>query len=501
VRAAVFIGVVSLAAYSGRRAMAANAIAASALVVLALNPADLFRVGPQLSFLAVGTLAWCGSLRWFRRGAEVDPLDRLIRESRPLPMRAARNAGWWFGRLFVAGAAIWLVALPLIMARFHLATPVALVLGPLLWLPVAFCLLCGFGTLLLGWLVPGAGTLFGAGCNAGLGLLERAVQISHDLPYSHFWVPGPTEWWLTAFYAALLLLVMAPRLRPPRRWCVGLLAGWMAVGFLPPLIRQAESDRFACTFLAMGHGSATVLELPGGQTMLYDAGRLGSPQGGARSVAAYLWSRGITRLDALVISHADADHYNAVPELLVRFPVRVAYVSPMMFEEPLPLALVTLRDSLSAAGTEIREIWAGDRLATGSDVDIQVMHPPRRGVLGSDNANSLVLAVEYRGHRMLLPGDLESPGLEDVIAEAPYDCHILMAPHHGSRRSDPPGFAAWSSPEYVVVSGGFRDDVAPVAATYRQVAASRVLHTAASGAIRFELVGEKLKITTWRTNY
>jgi hypothetical protein len=65
----------------------------------------------------------------------------------------------------------------------------------------------------------------------------------------------------------------------------------------------------------------------------------------------------------------------------------------------------------------------------------------------------------------------------------------------------PPGFAAWSSPEYVVVSGGFRDDVAPVAATYRQVAASRVLHTAASGAIRFELVGEKLKITTWRTNY
>ena len=50
-----------------------------------------------------------------------------------------------------------------------------------------------------------------------------------------------------------------------------------------------------------------------------------------------------------------------------------------------------------------------------------MLHPPRKGVLGSDNANSIVLAIEFQGRRLLLTGDLESPGLDDVLAEEPYD--------------------------------------------------------------------------------
>ncbi len=73
--------------------------------------------------------------------------------------------------------------------------------------------------------------------------------------------------------------------------------------------------------------------MPGGETLLYDAGRLGAPTGASRAVAGYLWSRGITHLDAIVISHADADHYNAVPALLDQFSVGSVYVSPVMFEE------------------------------------------------------------------------------------------------------------------------------------------------------------------------
>src|SRR6187402_1839882 len=105
---------------------------------------------------------------------------------------------------------------------------------------------------------------------------------------------------------------------------------------------------------------------------------------------------------------------------------------------------------------------------------------------GRDNANSLTLAVEYGGLRILLPGDLESPGLEDLMAEEPYDCDILLAPHHGSRRSDPPGFAAWSRPEWVVISGGGGDDIGPVVQTYERSRA-RVGATKDFGTIEFHL--------------
>jgi competence protein ComEC len=47
--------------------------------------------------------------------------------------------------------------------------------------------------------------------------------------------------------------------------------------------------------------------------------------------------------------------------------------------------------------------------------------------------------VEYQGRRLLLPGDLESPGLDELLAESPLDCDVLLAPHHGSLQSDPPG--------------------------------------------------------------
>ena len=76
--------------------------------------------------------------------------------------------------------------------------------------------------------------------------------------------------------------------------------------------------------------------------------------------------------------------------------------------------------------------------------------------------------------------------MEDVTAELPYNCDILLAPHHGSRRSDPPGFAVWSTPNWVVISGGGSDDIAGVRQTYER-AGARVLATNEAGAVRFSV--------------
>ncbi len=61
----------------GRRPLGFNSLAAAALVVLAVNPAELFRAGAQLSFLCVAGLIWWGP-RWIRSAGRQDPLERLI---------------------------------------------------------------------------------------------------------------------------------------------------------------------------------------------------------------------------------------------------------------------------------------------------------------------------------------------------------------------------------------------------------------------------------------
>jgi competence protein ComEC len=491
VRAATLLVIFYAARYLGRRALARNSWAAGSLVVLALNPAELFRTGPQLSFLAVAVLIWAAERpcsRW-----QVDPLDRLLAESRPWPVRALRSLGRTLWQVTLVALLVWLATLPLVMLRFHLFSPVAVLLGPLLGPLVTAALVSGFALLLLGWLAPPLGAVCGFICDWSLAGLEGVVAWARDLPGSYFWTPGPSAWWVGGAYATLAVMWAFPQCRPPRRWAVGLLAGWIAVGFGAAL-RPRPAERLDCTFVAVDHGCAALIQLPSGATLLYDAGRLGAPETGARSIAAVLWSRGLTRLDAVLVSHADADHYNALPELLERFDVGVVYVSPMMFKRRTK-ALDALRAAIARHGVPIREVWAGDRLRGGGGVKLDILHPPRRGGAASDNANSIVLALEYAGRRILLPGDLEPPGLDDLLATPAYDCDVLLAPHHGSRRSDPPGFAAWSKPECVVVSAGHRPD-ATVGAAYRKGGA-RMLPTAERGAVRVVIQPGALKVETF----
>ena len=194
------------------------------------------------------------------------------------------------------------------------------------------------------------------------------------------------------------------------------------------LVSRIPRDSLTCTFLSVGHGCAVVIELPDGRTMLYDAGHFGSPENGAETIANFLWSRGITRLDAVVISHNDADHYNAVPDLLVRVPARVVYVSPVMYRRP-SRATDALREFFAQNRIDVREIAGDQRFVTPTNphpVTIDVLHPPQSGVRGNDNANSIVLELAYQGKRVLLTGDLEGDGLARVIELPPRDVDALL---------------------------------------------------------------------------
>lgn len=499
VRASVLVTVMCAARFFGRQAFNFNTLAAAGIVVIVLNPSAFFQAGTQLSFIAVATMACAPFVAGPTQVA--DPLARLIAETRPLAVRAARRFWSAICRATGLSAAIWLVALPLVMYRFHLVSPIATVLNPIVCLPMAVALFAGIGVMLLGGIAPGLAGVCGWVCDVSLWSMEWCIECALAWRGNHWWLPAPPLWWVLTFYGAAATWLLWPRFRPPRRWISALASMWFAMGFwltLGPAARvhRREPPELACTFVAVGHGTSVLLEFPGGATMLYDAGRLGTASAGARSISSVLWSRGITHLDTVVISHADADHFNAIPDLLARFSVGVVYVSPVMFRHD-ATALAPLRESIVSHGIPLRELSAGDRLSTRDRVQLTVLHPPEAGVVGSDNANSIVLLVEYDGRRILLPGDLESPGLEDLLGGTPLDCDVIMAPHHGSSRSNPIGFAQWSSPEHVVISGGLSRDATPVKSAYES-AGGRVYHTAELGAIQVSIRDSRYQVTTHR---
>ena len=156
------------------------------------------------------------------------------------------------------------------------------------------------------------------------------------------------------------------------------------------------------TFVDVGHGSSILIELPDGRSMLYDAGSFGSSSFGARNIASVLWNNRIEHLDAIVLSHADVDHFNAIPELCEKFSVGVVYMSPAMREDNFP-TIKQLIDVLQAHDVRIELLAMGDCLL-GSLCKINVLSPPVFGTDDSDNSNSVVVMVSYENRKVLLTG-------------------------------------------------------------------------------------------------
>lgn len=509
VRATILIVTVCIGLLWGRSAFGFNTLAFAGLVVLAYQPSALFLAGPQLSFLSVAAMIYFAP--WLTKQPIVDPLDRLIQESRPWFVRAIRWLGGHIYRTWLTGVVVFSVTLPIVWMQYSLVSPIALGLNVLVWLPITIALFAGFGVLLLGPIAPPLGTLCGRLCDGCLWFMESCIEYGQQVPGNHVYLPPPPWWWVLLFYVVFLAWMILPMLRGRHWLAIGLIVGWLAVAYAFPTLRQqlaaAEQDHpLRCTFVAVGHGTSCLLELPEGRTLLYDAGRLGSPTGAARPISAVLWSRNITHIDALVISHADTDHFNAVPELLKRFDIGVIIVSPQLFDQLDQPAVRELKAVVDASGIRVETISASETIRLGDmpgedAVRMEVLHPPALGVAGSDNANSIVLLVEYSGRKILLPGDLESPGLDDLLAELPIDTDVVMAPHHGSLRSDPKGFGNWSRPEFVVLSGDRNlEDVPTIDAvmnSYRQIG-SDVFHTAQHGCVTFTLRAEKVEVETFR---
>ncbi|MFV1967726.1 MAG: ComEC/Rec2 family competence protein [Pirellulaceae bacterium] len=500
VRASILITCLCLARLSGRQNQPFNTLAFAGMLVLAWNPSHLFQTGPQLSFLAVAALI-C-SRHWLGRPfLPVDPLDRLIVQTRSWPRRAVRRGWHAVWRLSAASGIIWVASLPLVMYRFHLVSPVALLVNPVVSLPMATSLFSGFGVLLSGWMLPPLAAVCGVACDASLYLIEWCVQVSLSVKGGYFWTPPPPLWWVLGFYAGAGSLVAMRRFRPSLRRCALLTTAWLVLGIGLSRVQRCwhevcNRDRLTCTFASVGHGTSVLLELPQGKTLLYDAGRRGSSTSVAQSIAGLLWSRGIVHLDGIILSHADSDHYNALPELLERFSAGAIYVSPLMFQED-SAPLRALRESVADAGLSFRELVAGDRLWADGDAVLTVLHPSRSGAPGSDNANSIVLRVDYRGRILLLPGDLELSGLHTLLAQRPVDCDVAMAPHHGSARSNPSGFAAWARPDWVVISGDVTHDAPRVRDAFHN-AGARTLHTGKRGAVQFVFDAEGVHVRSWR---
>ncbi len=517
-RAVFIVLAVCLARWKGRRIHLSNLLAFSALALLLMNSWWIHNVGVQLSFVAVAAIALFAQ-GVTGRGARADALAAVIEESRSPRERYVRQVLLWCWQMTCLSFWIWLFTLPLIWANFHIVSFVAIPLNILLWPFLVVGLLSGLLLFIVWWLPPIA-WLLGWICGICLWCITQLVWLGDLVPLGHLWLPSPGSIWLGSYVAisvaGCVLIYWKSHFRP---YLGATLVFWLLIGLLPFVVGQRglgpdwlrnlamaaapswfkySSDQLRVTFIDVGHGTSVLMELPTGEVWLYDAGHLGGGPRSHEKIAAVLWSLPTSRIDRMFLSHADADHYNAVPGLIERFRVNSVTASPHFWQHTAP-ELGLLREQLNHRGVQMLRLVENEQLQAGQ-ILASVLHPPGDWSDKADNGNSLTLRVEYAGRSCLLPGDLEKAGLSRLLSRTPSHCDVLMAPHHGSLTQDPRRIIQWSTPDWVVISGGPRAANPKVIARYSP-GKTQALLTHQQGAIQLRIARDgRLSMWHWTEN-
>lgn len=436
-RAALQIVLVLAARVLQRPARPEALMAAAALALLARDPTALVAPGFQLSFAGVAGLL-------VLRGPLKRSLDRLVG-------RRGGKAGRWLADAVATSAAASLATAPVVAWHFGRVAPVGiganLLAIPLLGAAVPAMALA----LLLDLAWPGAGRFLAGGAGLLLGALDRTAAIAAAVPGGTAAVLPATGVLLAAAAGAgYLLSRRLGRVGGPVRAAVWAATAGAVLAAAP---LRPGGDRVELHVVDVGQGDAIAIRSPAGRWLLVDAGIARDGwDAGSRRVVPYLGRRGARRLEAVIITHPDADHMGGAAAVIRAF-------RPRWVGDPgLPAGKAGyLRVLESAAGARTRWVALRRGLSFHLDgMDVTFLYPGPLPPDGEANASSVVLRVEYGEFSALLTGDAPA-SVERALVERygpALEADVLKVGHHGSATSTSRELLAAVAPTHALISAG-----------------------------------------------
>jgi competence protein ComEC len=497
VRAAIMGSLLQLGKLLGERTNGLNSLGVAALVILAYDPRQLFDVGFQLSFAAVGSLI-C-----------LFPIAKALLPS----LRPSTLWGRTLSRsleLSMVTLVVTLGTLPLMAGYFGKVSVVGLVTNILVVPAVGASITLGFLSSLFGWFSFAVADAYAA---VNTLLLKFALWMA-EKSGSLSWASVETLWFTPAFavpfYSLLGILFHLRMQRVVARFAIVFLASMTLLVFFGDSSAddEARGNVLRVSFIDVGQGDAAFVEFPDGRTMVIDAGPKSEEyDSGERIVAPFLRRRGIRTIDYLVASHPHNDHIGGIPTLFKEFEVKKVIESGQPARDPIYQEYTSaLREERCRVDTVrakryVVEIGGAKLYAlypTSSVIDADTTHPHP-----NLNNTSVVLKLCFGKTSILFCGDAEAEAETEIVGlyGGFLRSSVLKAGHHGSRTSSTPEFLAAVKPAMAIISVGLHNKFNhPSRSVVERLHAMHVdiLRTDEEGAIILESDGTAFRRIEWR---
>jgi len=433
-----------------------NSLAIAALLILIASPQAIFDISFQLSYFSVLAIGYVVTL-WNDLEIRQEGVVRKIRNSIAMVIMISLTTSLatgplvahYFNQFSFAGIISNLVVIPF----------AGLFVVPLGLFSAVLSLCTGYLPL------AGVDQFFG---NAFVAVVEFFGRLS----FAEMHPPAPDAVWLFFYFLFLFFLASAVRAglrarfkpfesttRVPRSAVLGaIISGCFLV--LPLAVFSMPVRTAEVSFPDVGQGDCALIRLRSGKNILIDGGGTYDNRFdiGRRIVAPYLWNKGVSTIDLLILSHPHPDHMNGLRYILKKF--RVLQVWESERDTDLP-GYKEFRQIIAEKNIPRRTVSAEEQPAAIGEAELFVLHPAGtfisrdRQAYAAENSRSLVIKMVFDNRVSLFPGDIGSDAEQELAEKAPgIKCDLLKVPHHGSKSSSSELFISATRPHLAMMTVG-----------------------------------------------
>lgn len=507
---------------TGRSYDALSALAFSAVLTLLQKPYAVFSAAFLLSYAAVlGCILVYPALRTLWLGTCTEERARHRQYTRQLSERQKNSR---FPKLralifsfpskilssFLFSLSVTIATLPIQLYFFYEAPTYGIILNLLVLPPVEACLVLALLGGFAGFFCMPLAALMLKGVEGILYYNETLCSIFMTFPKPVIILGRPEALQIILFLLLTAFLVFCSyycryerQSYPPLHrilWLAGLLAAVCVLLFPVP------EKKLSVTILDVGQGDGIVLHSADGKTVLIDGGSSDSKNIGQYRIMPFLKYYGISKIDYMIMTHADEDHISGQLELMKYHRQNGIAIGCFLLPQPdLRCQDANYYAILKAAQKNripIQYICKGKSLHF-KYFTLRCIHPENGFPAESANAYSTTLCLTGANFSMLFTGDLEKNGEAAVLEEIQKEesCYdFLKVPHHGSRNACSTAFLGAVRPVCSFISCGKNNRYGhPHAELLERLntCKSRVIQTQNSGAIQLQSDGKEITVKTF----